>query len=139
MATTTTRFSESVRAKLTANAVADTTPSTVGELARVMGRGSKARARTYRRSLFKWLSPAGPHPSTVSRALVADALGIPASELAEPDDDEESELPSDLFMRACRAAFKQIASERGAALAHFVPTLAVWAAVFALLATGWTF
>src|SRR5947208_690411 len=92
MATTTTRFSEAVRAKLTQNTIAGVKPGTVGELARIMGRGNQGRARTYRRSLFKWLSSTGPRPSVASRALVAHALGIAASELAEPDDDEEADL-----------------------------------------------
>lgn len=92
MATTTTRFAEAVRAKLNQNAVNGVKPSTVGELARQMGRGNAGRAKTYRRSLFKWMSSTGPRPSGVSIAIVADALGIEASSLAEPEEDEESDL-----------------------------------------------
>lgn len=99
MATTTTRFSEAVRAKLQQNAINGMKPSTVGELARIMGRGNQGRARTYRRSLFKWMSATGPRPSGTSMAIVADALGIETSSLAEPEEDEEADLRALLSIR----------------------------------------
>lgn len=141
-ATNQTRFTEGVRAKLAANKIAGQKPDSIRSLAKVMGRGSEARAATYRRSLFKWLAEGEPNPTRESRAMVADALGLEASELA--DDDEESD-PVAVLMNALRAVVRdelsravklpsRLFEESGSA----VPTLVVWAVAFLILATGWT-
>jgi hypothetical protein len=53
-----------------------------------MAGGDAARAEVYKRSLFKWMAVGSPNPRAESRALVALALGIEASELEEEDDAE---------------------------------------------------
>lgn len=97
MAVATTRFADVVRTKLAENKTAGRTPDSVRSLAKTMGKGSEAREKTHRRSLFKWMSVEGPRPSSDSRALVAEALGnCEASELGE--DDEESHRVSSLTL-----------------------------------------
>lgn len=88
----TTHFEHVVRSKLIANKLAGQKPDSIRGLARAMAKGDPAKAETFKRSLFKWMAPGEPTPTPVSRALVADALGVEAHEL---DDDEEAE-PVDL-------------------------------------------
>lgn len=113
MATTTnsTRFTDGVRAKLAENKISGHKPDSIRSLAKIMGRGSEARAATYRRSLFKWLADGEPNPSRESRALVADALGIEAHEL-DPDDEEAD--PVAVLMNALRAVVRSELSLIGA-------------------------
>lgn len=86
---TETRFTRTVRSRLLDNKVAGRKPDSIRSLARTMAKGDPVRAETYKRSLFKWMRPGEPFPTPESRALVADALEVDRSELA--DDDEESD------------------------------------------------
>lgn len=87
----TTHFEHVVRSKLIANKLAGVKPDSIRGLARTMAQGDPGRAETFKRSLFKWMAPGEPSPTPASRALVAQALGIDADELAVDEDDEESD------------------------------------------------
>jgi hypothetical protein len=82
----TTHFEHVVRSKLIANKLAGTQPDSIRALARAMAKGDPVKAETFKRSLFKWMSPGIPQPTPASRALVADALGLEMSDLDEEDD-----------------------------------------------------
>jgi hypothetical protein len=92
---TTTKFESVIRAKLIENKLSGAKPDSIRGLARTMANGDQSRADAYKRSLFKWMANGAPTPSPSSRALVAQALGIDASELDE--DDEESDPVADLM------------------------------------------
>lgn len=101
----TTRFESVVRAKLIQNAIEGKHPDSIRGLSRVMGKGDPVRSETFKRSLFKWMAAGDPKPSAVSKALVADALGIDPRELDE-DDDEESD-PVARLMSALRRVVRE--------------------------------
>lgn len=89
LSTVETKFGSVVRARLIENKVAGRKPDSIRSLARVMARDDDKASSTFKRSLFKWMAVDGPNPSPASRAIVALALGVDASELGEDDDDEE--------------------------------------------------
>lgn len=88
-----THFSSVVRARLIENKLAGRKPDSIRGLARVMARDDESAASTFKRALFKWMSTDGPAPSPASRAIVALALGIDASQLEEADADDEEPHP----------------------------------------------
>jgi hypothetical protein len=94
-------FANVVRARLAANRVEGRKPDSLRGLARVMAGGDAARTEIYKRSLFKWMAVGSPNPNAESRALVASALGIEASELEDEDDAEAAGVVSldDLLRR----------------------------------------
>jgi len=117
MSAVTTHFEHVVRSKLIANKLAGTKPDSLRALARVMAKGDANKAATFKRSLFKWMSPGGPMPSAASRAIVADALGIEAVELEDDEEDSRVSFADALqvmFERAVDAAVdRRIASLKG--------------------------
>lgn len=117
MSAVTTHFEHVVRGKLIANKLAGTKPDSIRGLARSMANGDESLAQTYKRSIFKWMSPAGPAPSPASRALVADRLGVKPEELAEPDDEEADPVSfGDALQRMFDQAVERAVDRRLASL-----------------------
>lgn len=103
MSATVSRFESVVRAKLIENKLAGTKPDSIRGLARAMANGDPSRAETFKRSLHRWMADGEPQPTPSSRAIVARALGVDATELEE--DDEEADPVSsfdDLLRRRVR-------------------------------------
>lgn len=108
---TETKFSSVIRSRLIENKVAGRKPDSIRGLARAMARDDETAASTFKRSLFKWMSADGPSPSPASRAIVALALGVAASELGGDDDDEEPHpMVTELYRSLRRLVRDEIAS-----------------------------
>lgn len=112
LSTTETKFAAVVRGRLIENKIAGRKPDSIRSLAKAMARGDDTASSTFKRSLFKWMSVEGPTPSPASRAIVALALGIEASELLELDDDDEESHPlvTELYRSLRQMVREEIAS-----------------------------
>lgn len=108
-----TPFGQVVRERLLDNKLNGRKPDSIRGLARAMSKGDPVRAETHKRSLFKWMAPGEPHPSPESRALVAEALGMERSELADPDDEE-----ADPAMREAFTLFVDLLGQINGARTH---------------------
>lgn len=82
-------FAAVVRAKLLDNKLEGRKPDSIRGLARALGNGDATRGETFKRSLFKWMASGEPNPSRESRAIVARALGLDPSALADPDEEDD--------------------------------------------------